>query len=187
MRTADGLNQRLRFAVTADQLWGALQDPALVAGAIPGATLTSVEGDTIAGQMAVALGPVRVRFAGQAVLTYDQAARATARSAAAATTGSSGTRVSAEAKFRVEEDGAGASILAIDIAYDLRGPLSQLAKARVVDLMAGEIASQFGAALAARLRGEAAPHAAPLSAGGLLLRMVRRWLAGLLGKQRRDR
>ena len=177
----DGLHQRLRFAVTADQLWAALQDPALIAGAIPGATLTSVEGDTIAGQMAVFLGPVRVRFAGQAMLTYDQPTR-TGEVRGGGNDRTSGTRVSAEAKFRVQEGGPAASILALDIAYDLRGPLLQLARGRVVELMAGEIASQFGVALAARLRGEAAPEAAPLSAGGLLFRMIRRWLAGLLGK-----
>ena len=175
----DGLHQRLHFAVTADQLWTAVQDPALVASAIPGATLTSVDGDTIAGEMAVALGPVRVRFAGQAVLTYDQPARA-GQASGGGNDQSSGTRISAEAKFRVHENGPGSCILSIDIAYELRGPLSQLAKARVVESMAGEIASQFGAALAARLRGEAAPKQAPLSAAGLVFRMFRRWLAGLL-------
>ena len=177
----DGLNQRLRFAVPADELWAALQDPALIAGAIPGATLTSVDGGTIAGQMAVALGPVRVRFTGQAVLAYDQAAR-TGQASGGGNDGPSGSRVSAEARFRVLENGAAASVLALDIAYELRGPLSQLAKRRVVELLAGEIASRFGIALSARLRGEVAPKAVPLSAGGLLVRVFRRWLAGLLRK-----
>jgi carbon-monoxide dehydrogenase small subunit len=178
----DGLNQRLRFAVPAATLWAALQDPALIASAIPGATLTSVEGDAITGAMAVALGPVRVRFQGQATLTYDQAARSGLVKGGGADQ-SSGTRVSAEAGFRVTEDGPDASILAIDIGYDLRGPLSHLAKGRVVALMAGDIAGQFGAALAARLRGEAAPAPAALSAGGLVLRMIRRWLSGLFGRE----
>ncbi len=181
----DGLHQRLRFAVPPAQLWDALQDPALIASAIPGATLASVDGDRIAGQMAVALGPVRVRFAGQAVLTYDAATRS-GQVSGGGNDQSSGTRVSAEAKFRVLPDGAG-SILAIDIGYDLRGPLSQLAKGRVVELMAGDIASQFGAALSARLRGEAAPQAASLSTGAMLFRLLRRWLAGLLGKSRHEK
>ena len=174
----DGLNQRLRFAVAPDQLWAALQDPALIAGAIPGATLTSIEGEDITGQMAVALGPVRVRFTGQAKLTYNQQTRS-GQVTGGGNDRTSGTTISAKADFNVQPDGPAASILAIDITYDLRGPLSQLAKGRVVDLMAGEIASQFAAALSARLRGEAAPAAAPLSAARLLLRMARRWLASL--------
>ena len=173
---ADGLHQRLRFDVPAAALWQALHDPALIAGCIPGAVLQSVEGDRVRGQMLVAVGPVTARFGGEAALRYDEAARAGSVGGSGSDQ-ASGTRLSAEAAFRVEAQGTG-SLLAVDVTYSLRGALSHLAKGRMVDLVAGEIAAAFGRALAARLRGEDAPAPAPLSAGRLLLRVVRRWLAG---------
>ncbi len=173
----DGLHQRLRFDTPPAALWQALHDPALIAGCIPGAVLHSVEGNAVAGQMQVAIGPVTARFGGQATLAYDEAAH-TGRVQGGGSDQASGTRLSAEAAFAVLADAAG-SVLTIDVTYSLRGALSHLAKGRVVDLVAGEIAAAFGRALAARLRGEAAPAAAPLSAAGLLLRVARRWLAGL--------
>jgi carbon-monoxide dehydrogenase small subunit len=177
----DGLHQRLRFDVPAERLWAALQDPALIARSIPGATLRAVEGSTITGDMLVAFGPVRVRFAGQATLTYDQ----TSRSGTVRGGGNdrlSGTRVSAEAAFRVTPESASSSVLAVDVDYDLRGPLAQLAKGRVAELMAGEIASLFGANLAADLRGDAAPARPRLSAIALMLAIVRRWFGGIIGR-----
>ena len=177
----NGLHQRLCFDVPADRLWAAVQDPAVIARSIPGAALRSVEGDTITGDMLVSFGPVRVRFAGQATLTYDQ----TTRSGSVRGGGSdrlSGTRVSAEAAFRVTAESASSSVLAVDVDYDLRGPLAQLAKGRVAELMAGEIAALFGANLAADLRGEAAPATRRLSAIAPLVAMVRRLLGGIIGR-----
>ena len=172
--SADGLHPRLRFDVPAGQLWQALRDPALIASGVPGARLTSVEDGTIAGAMVVALGPVRARFAGTATLSYDDAARTGLVQGGGQDQGS-GTRLTASAAFRVTEDAAGC-VLAVDVDYTLRGALAQLARGRVVDLVAGEIAALFARGLAARLRGEDAPAPQSLPGALLAVRVAWAWL-----------
>ncbi len=170
---AEGLRQRLRFEQPAKRVWQALQDPALLAACIPGAQLTMAEQDRIEGHMVVALGPVRARFGGTATLSYDEASR----SGVVQGTGqdqASGTRLNAVARFQVVPDGEDGCVLDVAVEYGLRGALSQLARGRVVDLLAGEIAGVFARNLAARLDGGTAPAPAALSGGRLLLRLA--WL-----------
>ena len=177
----DGLRQRLRFDVAPEPLWRALRDPALIAACIPGATLGAVEGDRVTGVMAVSLGPVRARFAGEARLRYDDAALSGTVEGGGSDQGG-GTRLTASASFRVQPDGAG-SVLAVDISYALRGPLAQLARGRVVDLLAGEIGAMFGRGLAARLRGQDAPPGQALPGLRLAARLAWSWLRGLVRRR----
>jgi len=93
----------------------------------------------------------------------------------------SGTRLSASAAFHVEPDGAG-SLLGVDISYDLKGPLAQLAKGRVVEMLADEISAMFAANLRARLAGQALPQSKPLSAWALVMGMVKSWLKRFMGR-----
>ena len=173
----EGLNQRLRFDVPAETLWKALQDPAAIAESIPGASLTHVDGDTIAGAMRATFGPVRVTFEGKATLRYDQPNRS-GTIEGGGQDGQSGTRVTAIVRFQVEEQGPTASLLAIDIDYGLRGPLARLVKGRTAALLAADLAAVFGTNLAARLRGETAAEPIPLGGGALLWRLLRAWWAG---------
>jgi carbon-monoxide dehydrogenase small subunit len=175
-----GLHQRLPFAATPAELWAMLRDPQAIVSCVPGASFTTVDGDHVTGEIVVALGPVRARFAGDAVLTYDDA-RMSGAVRGAGQDQSSGTRLSAEAAFRVEADAAGA-LLAVDIRYDLKGPLAQLAKARVVALLADEISGIFATNLKARLAGGATPPRAPLYAFGLVVGVVKSWF----WRRRRD-
>ena len=168
-----GLQQHLRFPVPANTLWAALRDPALIAACIPGAVLDRVEGERIAGAMQVALGPVRVRFAGEATLAYDDTVRRGTVAGEGAERG--GTRVNATARFRVEPEGDAASALHIEIEYALRGALAQLAPGRIVEMLAGELEAMFGRSLAERLAGRTS-EAAPLRAGALGWRMIVLWL-----------
>ncbi len=175
----DGLRQHLRFAVPADALWRAVRDPALIASCVPGATLDAVTDDAIAGGMVVNLGPVRTRFVGEARVSYDEAARSGVLRGAGRDA-ASGTLLSGAARFRVADDAAG-SALDIEIEYALRGALSQLARPRIVALLAGEIAAMFAGNLAARLRGEAITSGRPLSGIALVARVVWRWLRSRFG------
>ena len=175
---ADGLHQCLHFPVPADTLWAALRDPALIASCIPGAAVDEVADGRITGTMQVALGPMRMRFAGEAVTAYDESSHAGTVSGSGAEKG--GTRLGATAAFRVEPDGADASVLHVDIDYTLRGALAQLARGQVVDMLAGEIATLFSRNLEARLRGEDAAGAVPLRAGSLGWRVVLLWIRSKL-------
>ncbi len=176
----EGLNQRLRFAQPAERVWAALHDPALIAACVPGAQLDAATPDGIEGLMVVAIGPVRARFAGTAAIAYDEAAR----SGTVQGTGqdqASGTRLNAAARFQVVPDGDAACVLLVSVEYGLRGALAQLARGRVVDLLAGEVAAMFARSLATRLDGGSAAGPAALSGGCLLLRVAWSWLQRAVG------
>jgi carbon-monoxide dehydrogenase small subunit len=176
----DGLTQTLRLALPRETVWRAACDPALIAACVPGARLTSVDGGRIVGELVAALGPIEARFSGEAIVTYDAAAHG-GHVTAQGRDPASGTRLSADADFRVEADGPQASTITLDIAYALRGPLAQFGRGPIVRVFAAEIAAAVGRNLEARLRGEAMPAAAPqLRAGGLILRAIWRRVRGLL-------
>jgi aerobic carbon-monoxide dehydrogenase small subunit len=177
----DGLTQTLRLALPRETVWHAVCDPALIAACVPGARLTSVDGNRIAGELLAALGPIEARFTGEAIVTYDMEARGGAVKGEGRDP-ASGTRLSADATFRVDADGPQASMITLDIAYALRGPLAQFGRGPVVRVFAAEIAAAVGRNLEARLRGEAMPAAPRLHAGSLMLRALWRWLRGLVNR-----
>lgn len=176
---ADGLYQRLAFQQPASRVWEALHDPALIAACVPGAQLDAATPgsipNTIQGTMVVALGPVRARFGGSAVITYDEAARSGAVQGAGQDQ-ASGTRLNASAQFQVVPDGDAVCVLLVTVEYGLRGALAQLARGRMVDLLAGEVAAMFARNLAVRLAGGAVAAAASLSGGRLVLRVMLAWV-----------
>lgn len=173
------LRQEMRLALPADAVWAALQDPALVAGCVPGARLLSVEDGRVRGEMAAALGPIRARFAGDATLSFDDAQRS-GRIAGDGRDATSGTRLSGEAEFRVEADGPAACRIVLDVAYALRGPLAQFSRGPVVQVFAAEVAAAVARNLEGQLRGE---PAAPARLGaGLFLRVLWRALRRLVSQ-----
>ena len=180
----DRLTQRLRFNLPREVVWRAVQAPALIAGCVPGARIVSQEDGKIRGEILASLGPIRARFTGEAVVTYDAAAHA-GRLGGEGRDAATGTRLSGEATFRVIEDGPGASAIELEIAYALRGPLAQMGRGPIVQVFARELADTTGRNLEARLRGEtvtAAPER--LGAGTLMLWALWHWLRGLFSGTR---
>ena len=176
----EGLQQRLAFQQPAAQVWEALHDPVLIAACVPGAHLDAATPGSIQGTMVVALGPVRARFGGTAAIEYDEAAR----SGTVQGTGqdqASGTRLNASARFQVVPSGEASCVLLVTVEYGLRGALAQLARGRVVDLLAGEVAAMFARNLAGRLAGDSVTVAGPLSGGRLLLRVMLAWVRRVAG------
>jgi len=171
--SGQGLHPRLNFAAPPQTLWRALRDPAIIVSCVPGATLAAQDGNRITAQMQVALGPIRARFTGDATMSYDDTSLS-GRVQGGGQDQSSGTRLAASATFQVHPDQTG-SLLQIDIDYTLRGALAQLAKQRVIALLADEIAATFARNLSARLAGQESPQAGPLSA----LRLFALWLRSL--------
>jgi len=172
------LTQMVRIALPRETVWRAVCDPALIASCVPGAHVASIDGGRIAGDLTASLGPIEARFAGEANVVYDAAAHG-GKINAEGRDPASGTRISASATFRVAEDGQ-ASIITLDIAYALRGPLAQFGRGPVVRVFAAEIAAAVGRNLDARLRGEAMPQAPRLRAGALMVRALWHWLRGLM-------
>jgi aerobic carbon-monoxide dehydrogenase small subunit len=171
------LTQALRLALPRETVWRAVRDPALIAACVPGARVTSIENGRITGDLTASLGPIAACFTGEAAVSYDAPTyggqvKAEGRDPA------SGTRLSADASFRLEDDGPQASTITLDIAYALRGPLAQFGRGPVVRVFAAEIAATVGRNLEARLRGEAMPETPRLRAGSLMLRAAWHWLRG---------
>jgi carbon-monoxide dehydrogenase small subunit len=175
---APTLTQRLRLALPRDQLWAALQDPALIASCVPGAAITSIEGDRIAGTLAAGLGPIRARFTGRGTLVYDEG-RHTGSITGEGRDATTGTLLHARAEFAVEPVDETTSLLILSVGYGLRGALAQFARGPLVRAFAEEIAGQTAATLESRLRGTAQPRP-PASA--LLLRGLWRWLRSFIGR-----
>jgi len=173
------LTQTLRLALPPDQVWTALQNPALIASCVPGAAIASVQDGRIEGTMEAALGPMRARFAGAATLRYG--ADRTGTIEGEGQDRAAATRLSGSARFAVLPDGASASVLEIALAYTLRGPLTQFARGAVVQDFAAEIAGLFARNLEARLQGRDVAPAASLGMFALMWRVLRRRLARLFG------
>jgi len=178
----DRIVQRLRLSVPHDAVWRAIQDPALVAGCVPGSRILSQENGRIRGEMLASLGPMRARFAGEATVTYDAASHA-GRIVGEGRDGTTGTRLTGEASFRISEDGPAASTIELSISYALRGPLAQFGRGPIVQLFARDLAATTARNLEARLRGESVTVTpARLGAGALLMRAVWQWLRSLLNR-----
>ncbi len=176
-----GITQTLKLPLPRDTVWRALQDPALVAGCIPGATLTGRDGDRVTGTMDAALGPIRARFTGTATLAYG--ADFTGTLAGEGQDGATATRLGGQARFAVRDDGVGACILDLAIGYTLRGPLAQFARGPVVQDFAAEIAQDFARNLQAVLQGRAVAPPRRLGLFGLLWRILRRRIGRRFGAE----
>ena len=168
----------LRIARPRAEVWTALHDPALMAGCVPGARLTTIGNERIEGEMRVALGPITAVFAGSARLHFDETAE-TASLAGEARDQRTGTRLSGEATIRLADAGATMTTANLSMTYALAGPLAQLARGPIVAALASEIAETVARTLERRLGGErSAP--ARLSALSLLARALWRQLRRLL-------
>ena len=177
------IEQRIALAAPLDVVWAALQNTALIASCVPGATITEASDGHVAGMLTAGLGPIQARFAGQGAIAYDPTHHAGTITGEGRDTGS-GTRLQAQAAFRVERVDATHCILVLSVSYGLRGPLAQFARGPLVRAFADEIAAETGLNLDRRLGGAAPTVPAAMPAGSLILRSVWRWLRSLMSPSR---
>jgi carbon-monoxide dehydrogenase small subunit len=174
--SAQGLAQRVRIAAPLEAVWAAVQNPTLIAECVPGARLTEQDGQNIAGELALALGPMRARFAGRAEIIFGPGHLARVRGDGRDAL--SGTRLAADATVALQGDGD-ATVMVLEVRYSLRGPLAHFARGAVVAALAAEIAETVAANLAARLTGTAPPVTRRMGLGRLVVSVLRRWLFNL--------
>lgn len=161
----------------ADEVWAALLDIERIAPCLPGATVTAVDGDDITGEVKVKLGPVSLKYAGQArFVEKDQADRraviegsgrdARGNGAASARIVASVTGDATTSQVRVRTD------------LDITGKAAQFGRsvigevsARLMGQFAEALAAELGPATGAGPTAGAAPR--PATAGSAdLLRLV---------------
>ena len=61
------INNSFEVKAPLDVAWATLTDLARIAPCLPGATLTSIEGDIYKGHVTVKVGPIVAKFGGQAI------------------------------------------------------------------------------------------------------------------------
>jgi carbon monoxide dehydrogenase subunit G len=186
------LTTELTIDAPPEVVWPVLADVERVAPCLPGATLTSSEGDAHAGNVVVKVGPIRASYEGLATvversdddrrLVVDARGRDKRNGSTAAAT------VTATAR----PQGA-ATVVDVDIDLAITGRIAQFGRGALADVT-NRLAREFGTNLESTLAaataggddtpgtpaaGTPAPGAAPLDLGRLALPALRPVLAAL--------
>jgi carbon monoxide dehydrogenase subunit G len=193
------LSETTTIALPADEVWPLLNDPALVASCIPGATLSPDQGDGLwRGSVRVKFGPTVAVFRGEASLAFDQTAR-TCTIEGRGIDGRGASRALASGIVKVA--GKETTELAIDGSFSVTGPLETFANAggvHVARALLGEFSTNLARLVAERRPAATtetspapsippSPPATELRAGNLMWRAFLSWLRSLFGKRETPR
>jgi carbon monoxide dehydrogenase subunit G len=199
------VSEKTTIPLPADEVWPLLNEPALVASCIPGASLSPDQGDGLwRGSIRVKFGPTVAVFRGEATLAFDHAAR-TCTIEGRGIDGRGASRALASGTVKVA--GQQTSELTVDGTFSVSGPLETFANAggvHVARALLGEFAGNLAKLVAARRPAEAAadptpasatppptstpsPPAGELNAGNLMWRAFLSWLRSLFGKRETPR
>jgi carbon monoxide dehydrogenase subunit G len=150
-------------------VWAALQDPAVLSACIPGSEgVTKVSAGAYQGQAAVAVGPMKLRFAGRLVWTEHPAPDGFTHAATLSGEGQAGVAgaVHGECELRLTQGAdADSAVLTYEAKNELSGKIAQLGEA-AIEAAAKSLADEFFAAFASLIRRGMArvpnvPHPAP--------------------------
>src|ERR1700735_1058908 len=147
------LDNSFTVPVPPEQAWDVLLDVERIAPCMPGASVTSVEGDEIEGQVKVKLGPLSLTYKGTAKFTdKDQAGHAISIEATGKETRGSGTA-------------AGQTLVSIHTSLNVTGKPAQFGRSLLPEV-SGKLIQQFATNLEAMINADtaaAAGTAAPVA------------------------
>ena len=143
------LDNSFTVPVPPEQAWDVLLDVERIAPCMPGASVTSVEGDQIEGQVKVKLGPLSLTYKGTAKFTdKDQANHTIAIEATGKETRGAGT-ASANVQATLKPgDAAGSTLVAIHTALNVTGRPAQFGRSLLPEV-SGKLIAQFASNLEA--------------------------------------
>jgi uncharacterized protein len=154
------LEHRFTVPATPEKVWAALTDPQRVAPCMPGATLTSVEGNRFAGSVKVRLGPISLLYNGSGeFVETDEAARRVVIKASGKDSRGNGTASATVTVQLTAEGGSTSATTSTDLA--ITGKPAQFGRGMITEV-GGKILDTFASCLA----GELAPVAAADPAAG---------------------
>lgn len=140
-----------------DTAWKTLQDVEGLAPCMPGATLTSHDGDEFTGSVKVKLGPVSMTFAGEArFLSKDEGTHTVVIEGAGKETKGTGTAKGVVTAVLVEE-APDRTRVDVTTEFTVTGKAAQFGRGVMQDV-AGRIVDQFSANLAARMTAAGSPE-----------------------------
>jgi carbon-monoxide dehydrogenase small subunit len=173
--------ERFTLAASPAEVWAALADPRRTATCLPGAEITAIEGEHVTGRMRLALGPIKVSFAGEGRLALDPAAM-TGRLEGGGRDQGTGSTAAGTLRWQVRPQAAGSEVI-VGLSWRLTGTLAQFNRAGLtadlVRRLVGQFAANLGALLAAGATGQAPPPPPrPLGLFGLLWAVLRARLFG---------
>jgi len=149
------LENTFTVPVPVDRAWTVLLDIERVAPCMPGATLTSVDGDDFTGTVKVKLGPVSMTFKGSGhFVSKDEAAHTVVFAASGADSRGGGTAKATVTATLVGEGGS--TQVKVLTNLDITGKAAQFGRGLIGDV-SGRLIGQFADCLAGKLAESAAP------------------------------
>jgi uncharacterized protein len=163
------LDNSFTVPVPPEQAWDVLLDVERIAPCMPGATVTSVEGDEITGQVKVKLGPLSLTYKGTAKFTEkDPESHTIAIEASGKETRGAGTASATVHASLKPADAEGQTQVSIHTSLNVTGRPAQFGRSLLPEV-SGKLIDQFAANLAALIDSSSAQSApadsAPAAAG----------------------
>jgi carbon monoxide dehydrogenase subunit G len=150
------LDNSFTVPVPPEQAWDVLLDVERIAPCMPGASVTSVEGDEIAGQVKVKLGPLSLSYKGTAKFTEkDQASHTIAILASGKETRGAGTASATVNAGLKPADNEGETVVSIHTSLNVTGRPAQFGRSLLPEV-SGKLIDQFATNLAALINSSGA-------------------------------
>ena len=155
------LDNTFTVPVPPEQAWDVLLDVERIAPCMPGASVTSVDGDEIAGQVKVKLGPLSLSYKGTAKFTEkDEASHTIAIEATGKETRGAGTASATVHASLKPDDAEGQTTVSIHTSLNVTGRPAQFGRSLLPEV-SGKLIDQFAANLAALIDSSSSANAAP--------------------------
>jgi carbon monoxide dehydrogenase subunit G len=160
------LDNSFTVPVPPEQAWDVLLDVERIAPCMPGASVTSVEGDEIAGQVKVKLGPLSLTYKGTAkFIEKDPASHTIVIEATGKETRGAGTASATVHASLKPADAEGQTTVSMHTSLNVTGRPAQFGRSLLPEV-SGKLIDQFAANLRALIDStnrpaEAEPEAAP--------------------------
>jgi uncharacterized protein len=143
------LDNSFTVPVPPEQAWDVLLDVERIAPCMPGASVTSVDGDEIAGQVKVKLGPLSLSYKGTAKFTEkDPASHTIAIEASGKETRGAGTASATVHAGLKPGDSEGQTLVSIHTSLNVTGRPAQFGRSLLPEV-SGKLIDQFAANLEA--------------------------------------
>jgi carbon monoxide dehydrogenase subunit G len=150
------LDNSFTVPVPPGQAWDVLLDVERIAPCMPGASVTSVEGDEIEGQVKVKLGPLSLTYKGTAKFTdKDQASHTISIEATGKETRGSGTASATVQAKLTPGDSAGQTLVSIHTSLNVTGKPAQFGRSLLPEV-SGKLIQQFATNLEAMINADSA-------------------------------
>ena len=151
------LDNSFTVPVPPEQAWDVLLDVERIAPCMPGASVTSVEGDEIEGQVKVKLGPLSLTYKGTAKFTEkDPENHKIAIEATGKETRGAGTASANVQATLTPGDAAGSTLVAIHTSLNVTGRPAQFGRSLLPEV-SGKLIAQFASNLEAMITADTAP------------------------------